>query len=108
MAAHPGLVQASYGDIKGYTLLSYSDMSFNDTAVPEANWDQTFEFRVSPDGRYAYTSHQQGFSILDVHNPNRPTVISRVRNARDLSCPPLFRVLTLAIRVSRLLHTRHV
>lgn len=83
IAAHPGLVQPSYGDLKGYTLLSYSDMSFNDTAVPEANWDQTFEFRVSPDGRYAYTSHQQGFSILDVHNPNRPTVISRVRNTRN-------------------------
>ena len=85
LAAHPGLVQPSYGDIEGYTLLSYSDMAFNDGGGSTINndWDQTFDLKASPDGRYAYTSHQQGFSILDVHNPNRPRVISRVRNARN-------------------------
>lgn len=82
-APSPGLVQPSFGDMEGYTLLSYSKMAFNDGGGSTQGWDQTFEFRVSPDGRYAYTSHQQGFSILDVSNPSQPRVISRVRNAVD-------------------------
>lgn len=79
------LVQPSYGELEGYTILSYSNMAFNDGGGETQPWDQTFDLQVSPDGKYAYTSHQQGFSILDVHNPTRPRVISRVRHARDMT-----------------------
>lgn len=41
---------------------------------------QDAEFRVSADGKYAYTSNYQGFNILDVSNPTKPRVISRIRN----------------------------
>jgi hypothetical protein len=81
LASHPGLVQPSYGDLGGYNILSYSNLAFDNGVDWGPNWDKTAEFRVSPRGEFAYTSNYQGFSILDVSNPNRPRVISRVRNS---------------------------
>jgi hypothetical protein len=81
LASHPGLVQPSYGDLGGYTILSYSNLAFDNGVDWGPNWDRTAEFRVSPDGEFAYTSNYQGFSILDVSNPTRPRVIARVRNS---------------------------
>ena len=63
--------QPSYGEMENFTILSYSDLD---------GWDQVAEFRVSRDGKYAYTSNYQGFSIVDVSNPEKPRVVSRVKN----------------------------
>lgn len=64
------LVQPSYGEIGGYTLLSYSDLG----------WPRTAEFRVSPDGRYASTANYQRFSIEERNHPQGNTGYStRVR-----------------------------
>jgi hypothetical protein len=63
--------QPSYGEMENFTILSYSDLN---------GWDQAAEFRVSRDGRHAYISNYQGFSIVDVSNPERPRVVSQVKN----------------------------
>ncbi len=63
--------QATYGDLENFTILSYTDLD---------GWDQVAEFRVSRDGKHAYTSNYQGFSIVDVSDPSKPRVISRVKN----------------------------
>jgi hypothetical protein len=63
--------QPSYGELENFRILSYSDLD---------GWDQAAEFRVSRDGRYAYTSNYQGASIVDVSNPEKPRVISRIKN----------------------------
>ena len=52
--------QPSYGELENFTILSYSDLD---------GWDQAAEFRVSKDGKHAYISNYQGFSILDVSDP---------------------------------------
>ncbi len=63
--------QPSYGEMENFTILSYSDLD---------GWDQAAEFRVSKDGKYAYVSNYQGFSIVDVSDPTKPRVISKVKN----------------------------
>src|SRR5688572_10686229 len=63
--------QATYGDLENFTLLSYTDLD---------GCYQVAEFRVSRDGKHAYTSNYQGFSIVDVSDPSKPRVISRVKN----------------------------
>lgn len=63
--------QPGYGEMENFTLLSYSDLD---------GWDQAAEFRVSKDGKYAYVSNYQGFSIVDVSDPAKPRVISKVKN----------------------------
>src|SRR5262245_52159130 len=66
--------QPSYGEMENFTILSYSDLD---------GWDQAAEFRVSKDGKYAYVSNYQGFSIVDVSDPAKPRVISKVKNDPD-------------------------
>ena len=63
--------QPSYGELENFTILSYSDLD---------GWDQAAEFRVSKDGKHAYISNYQGFSIVDVSDPSKPRVISKVKN----------------------------
>jgi hypothetical protein len=63
--------QPGYGEIENFTIPSYSDLD---------GWDQVAEFRVSKDGKYAYTSNYQGASIVDVSNPEKPRVVSRIKN----------------------------
>jgi hypothetical protein len=63
--------QPSYGELENFRILAYSDLD---------GWDQAAEFRISRDGRYAYTSNYQGASIVDVSNPEKPRVISRIKN----------------------------
>ena len=63
--------QPSYGELENFTILSYTDLD---------GWDQAAEFRVSKDGKYAYVSNYQGFSIVDVSDPSKPRVISKVKN----------------------------
>ena len=63
--------QPSYGDLENFTILSYTDLD---------GWDQAAEFRISKDGKYAYISNYQGFSIVDVSDPSKPRVISKVKN----------------------------
>ena len=63
--------QPGYGEMENFTILSYSDLD---------GWDQAAEFRVSKDGRHAYVSNYQGFSIVDVSDPSKPRVISKVKN----------------------------
>ncbi len=63
--------QAGYGEMENFTIVSYSDLD---------GWDQVAEFRVSRDGKYAYTSNYQGFSIVDVSDPARPRVVSQTKN----------------------------
>ena len=60
--------QPSYGELENFTILSYSDLN---------GWDQAAEFRVSKDGKYAYISNYQGFSIVDVSDPAKPQVSYR-------------------------------
>ena len=63
--------QPGYGEMENFTILSYTDLD---------GWDQAAEFRVSKDGKYAYVSNYQGFSIVDVSDPSKPRVISKVKN----------------------------
>jgi hypothetical protein len=63
--------QPSYGELENFTILSYSDLD---------GWDQAAEFRISKDGRYAYVSNYQGATILDVSDPARPKVASKIKN----------------------------
>ena len=63
--------QPSYGDLENFTILSYTDLD---------GWDQAAEFRISKDGKHAYVSNYQGFSIVDVSDPAKPRVISKVKN----------------------------
>ena len=63
--------QPSYGELENFTILSYTDLD---------GWDQAAEFRVSKDGKHAYVSNYQGFSIVDVSDPTKPRVISKVKN----------------------------
>ena len=63
--------QPSYGELENFTILSYTDLD---------GWDQAAEFRVSKDGKHAYVSNYQGFSIVDVSDPAKPRVISQVKN----------------------------
>ena len=63
--------QPSYGELENFTILSYSDLD---------GWDQAAEFRVSKDGKHAYISNYQGFTILDVSDPSRPKIASKVKN----------------------------
>ena len=63
--------QPSYGELENFTILSYTDLD---------GWDQAAEFRVSKDGKHAYVSNYQGFSIVDVSEPTKPRVISKVKN----------------------------
>ena len=61
--------QPSYGEMENFTILSYTDLD---------GWDQAAEFRK--DGKHAYISNYQGFSIVDVSDPSKPKVISQVKN----------------------------
>ena len=63
--------QPGYGELENFTILSYTDLD---------GWDQAAEFRISKDGRHAYISNYQGFSIVDVSDPTKPRVISKVKN----------------------------
>jgi hypothetical protein len=63
--------QPSYGELENFTILSYIDLD---------GWDQAAEFRISKDGKHAYISKYQGFSIVDVGDPSKPRVISQVKN----------------------------
>src|SRR5580765_3803440 len=63
--------QPSYGEMENFTILSYSDLE---------GWDQAAEFRVSKDGKHAYISNYQGFSVVDVSDPARPRVLSQTKN----------------------------
>jgi hypothetical protein len=63
--------QPGYGEMENFTLLSYTDVD---------GWDQVAEFRISKDGKHAYLSNYQGFSIVDVSDPAKPRVISKVTN----------------------------
>ena len=67
--------QPSYGELENFTILSYSDLD---------GWDQAAEFRVSKDGKHAYISNYQGFSVVDVSDPARPRVISQVKNDKSV------------------------
>ena len=57
--------------MENFTILSYTDLD---------GWDQAAEFRVSKDGKHAYISNYQGFSIVEVSDPSKPRVISQVKN----------------------------
>ena len=70
--------QPSYGELENFTILSYTDLD---------GWDQAAEFRVSKDGKHAYVSNYQGFSIVDVSDPAKPRVISKVKNQRRRAEP---------------------
>ena len=63
--------QPGYGEMENFTILSYSDLD---------GWDQVAEFRVSRDGKHAYTSNYQGATIVDVSNPEKPRVVSKIKN----------------------------
>lgn len=63
--------QPGYGEFENFTIVSYSDLD---------GWDQVAEFRVGRDGRYAYTSNYQGATVVDVSDPRRPRVVSRIKN----------------------------
>jgi hypothetical protein len=63
--------QPGYGELENFTLLSYTDLD---------GWDQAAEFRISKDGKYAYISNYQGATILDVNDPARPKVASKIKN----------------------------
>jgi hypothetical protein len=63
--------QPGYGELENFTILSYTDVD---------GWDQVAEFRVSKDGKHAYLSNYQGFSIVDVSDPAKPRVVSKVKN----------------------------
>jgi hypothetical protein len=63
--------------MENFTLLSYTDLD---------GWDQVAEFRVSKDGRHAYVSNYQGFSIVDV------SILKRVISKQEA---PAFRASTL-------------
>jgi len=63
--------QAGYGEMENFTILSYSDLD---------GWDQAAEFRVSRDGKFAYVANYQGASVVDVSDPTRPRVVSRIKN----------------------------
>src|SRR6476660_6632539 len=63
--------QPSYGELENFTILSYTDLN---------GWDQAAEFRVSKDGKHAYISNYQGFSIVDVSDPAKPRVLSQIKN----------------------------
>jgi hypothetical protein len=63
--------QPGYGEMENFTILSYTDVD---------GWDQVAEFRVSKDGKHAYLSNYQGFSIVDVSDPSKPRVLSKVKN----------------------------
>jgi hypothetical protein len=63
--------QPGYGEMENFTIVGYSDLD---------GWDQVAEFRVSRDGKYAYTSNYQGASIVDVSDPARPKVVSQIKN----------------------------
>ena len=63
--------QPSYGELENFTILSYTDLD---------GWDQAAEFRISKDGKHAYISNYQGFSIVDVSDPAKPRIISKVKN----------------------------
>ena len=67
--------QPGYGELENFTILSYSDLE---------GWDQAAEFRVSKDGKHAYISNYQGFSIVDVSDPARPRVVSQVKNDKSV------------------------
>ena len=67
--------QPSYGEFENFTILSYSDLE---------GWDQAAEFRVSKDGKHAYISNYQGFSVVDVSDPARPRVVSQVKNDKSV------------------------
>ena len=56
-------------------ILSYSDLE---------GWDQAAEFRVSKDGKHAYISNYQGFSVVDVSDPARPRVVSQIKNDKSV------------------------
>jgi hypothetical protein len=69
--------QPSPGEIENFTIVAYSDLD---------GWDKPTEIRVSADGRLAFTAHnppptetqKMGGSIIDVSDPARPRVLSRV------------------------------
>ena len=63
--------QPSYGEIENFRLVAYTDLD---------GWDQAAEFRVSRDGKFAYTANYQGASVVDVSDAERPRVVSRVKN----------------------------
>ena len=63
--------QPSYGELENFTILSYTDLD---------GWDQAAEFRVSRDGKHAFISNYQRFSIVDVSEPARPKVPSKIKN----------------------------
>ena len=67
--------QPSYGEMENFTILSYSDLE---------GWDQAAEFRVSKDGKHAYISNYQGFSVVDVSDPARPRVVSQIKNDKSV------------------------
>src|SRR6266550_4160447 len=67
--------QPSYGELENFTILSYSDLD---------GWDQAAEFRVSKDGKHAYISNYQGFSVVDVSDPARPRVVSQIKNDQSV------------------------
>ena len=67
--------QPSYGELENFTILSYSDLE---------GWDQAAEFRVSKDGKHAYISNYQGFSVVDVSDPARPRVVSQIKNDKSV------------------------
>lgn len=63
--------QPSYGEIENFRLISYSDLD---------GWDQAAEFRISRDGKFAYTANYQGASVVDVSDAERPRVVSQIKN----------------------------
>lgn len=63
--------QPGYGEIENFTIVSYSDLD---------GWDQVAELRVSRDRKFSYTANYQGASIVDVSDPERPRVASRITN----------------------------
>lgn len=65
------LPQPSYGSLENFTILSYTDVE---------GWDEVAEFRVSKDGKTAYLSNYNGFSILDVSDPAKPRILSKTPN----------------------------
>ena len=62
--------QPGYGQMENFTIFLTSSL-----LVGMSCW-----FRVSKDGKYAYVSNYQGFSIVDVSDPSKPRVISKVKN----------------------------
>src|SRR5262245_45411648 len=63
--------QPGYSEIENFRILSYSDLD---------GWDRAAEFRVSQDGKFAYTANYQGASIVDVSDAEKPRVVSRITN----------------------------